>query len=127
MMYIIQSASQPASQSVSLLIRYRLSISQSSHPGFLSSSTTAEAGRDEGAGDEARLFAPRDTLIVILFLPLVFVPFPFSLDFCLSVFAFSALFVKSLFAAGVGDTDSGRASFSSSSSSSNISVLRSCP
>lgn len=74
---------------------------------------------------------PRDTLIFPLFLPVTLVVLAFPPIFCFSFFVCSAFF-ESIFAVGVGDTDSGTISFvvslsSSSSSSSKMSVLRSCP
>lgn len=93
--------------------------------GFFSFSSTPDAGRDGGDGDEARLFAPRDTLIFPPFLPLMLVALVLAPFFCLSFFDCSAFF-ESDFVPGVGDSVSGATS-SAGSSSSKMSVFRSCP
>ena len=101
-----------------------------SYAGFFAFSSTADAGRFDGDGDVARLPAPRDTFIFPLFLPVTLVALAFPPIFCFSFFVCSAFF-ESIFAGGVGDTDSAAISFvvssSSSSSFSKISVLSSCP
>lgn len=88
----------------------------SSHLGFFSFS--ADAGREAG-GDGARLFAPREVFI--------FPPFLSLTVFALSVLVICDTFFEFAFVVGGGGTGSAGISWEISSSSSKISVLRSCP
>ena len=92
---------------------------------FVSSSNTADVGREEETGDDPRLLLPRDPPKVF-FLPSALASLMFLPGFCFSFFAFSDFFVEPIFAAGAMGTDSVPGS-SSGSTSSNTSVLKSCP
>ena len=92
---------------------------------FVSSSNTADVGREEGTGDDPRLLLPRDPAKVF-FLPSALASLVFLPGFCFSFFVFSDFFAEPIFAAGAMGTDSVPGS-SSGSTSSNTSVLKSCP